>query len=111
MQFSPLPCPVSARYFSHTSYRTDPRHRVIETGLAHCLSNCLRCRYRHSKVFAKLEEKGSSLIGRFRGPDHLRGPKQGSDRLKLIESFVLDPWLGRIGPMLRPPRLISFLRN
>jgi hypothetical protein len=81
---------------SLASYRTDPRHRVIETGLAYCLSNCGA-----EQVVAKLAEKGPSLIGRFRGPDHLRGPKQGSDRLKLIKSCSNHPGFGRIGRVVR----------
>ena len=38
---------------------------------------------------------------RFRGPDHLHGPQQGSDRLKLFESFADHPGFGRIGRVVR----------
>ena len=38
-------------------------------------------------------EKGTPLTGRFRGRDHLHGPKQGPHRLKLVKSFPTDPRL------------------
>lgn len=46
-------------------------------------------------------DAGTTFEGRFRGPDHLHGPQQGSDRLKLFESFADHPGFGRIGRVVR----------